>query len=101
MAERKQDLLGNVIGRITELPGAKGLIDSMHTLRERTDDMQKRIRGLEGLEKKVKDLEKRVKALESGGARPGSTARKTTATKATTASRRRTPRTTPGSGSTG
>jgi hypothetical protein len=100
MAERKQDLLGNVIGRITELPGAKGLIDSMHTLRERTDDMQKRIRGLEGLEKKVKDLEKRVKALESGGARPSST-RKTTATKATTSRRRTTPRSTPGSGSTG
>jgi hypothetical protein len=101
MAERKQDLLGNVIGRITELPGAKGLIDSMHTLRERSDDMQKRIRGLEGLEKKVKDLEKRVKALESGGPRPSSTARKTTATKATTAPRRTTPRKTPGSGSTG
>jgi TolA-binding protein len=99
MAERKQDLLGNVIGRITELPGAKGLIDSVHTLRERMDDMQKRIRGLEGLEKKVKDLEKRVKALESGGTRPSSTARKTTATKATTA-RRTTPRKTPGSGST-
>jgi TolA-binding protein len=99
MAERKQDLLGNVIGRITELPGAKGLIDSVHTLRERMDDMQKRIRGLEGLEKKVKDLEKRVKALESGGTRPSSTARKTTATKAKTA-RRTTPRKTPGSGST-
>lgn len=87
MAERKQDLFETVIGRITELPGAKGLIDSMHTLRERMDDLQKRVRGLEGLEKKVKDLEKRVKALEGGGSRPASTARKATTTKATSARR--------------
>jgi len=98
MAERKQDLLGNFIGRITELPGAKGLIDSMHTLRERTDDLQKRVRGLEGLEKKVKDLEKRVKALEGGSSRPASTARKATTTKSTPA-RPTTQRKSPASGS--
>jgi hypothetical protein len=50
MAQRKQDLLGNVIGRITELPGAKGLIDSMQGLGERLDEMQKRVRGLEQME---------------------------------------------------
>ena len=49
MAEAKQDFFGNVIGRITELPGAKGHIESMSTLRERMDDLQKRVRGLEGL----------------------------------------------------
>ena len=75
MAERKQDLLGNVIGKITELPGAKGLIDSMHTMRERMDELQRRVRGLEQLEKRVKDLEKRVKALEAGGATTRSTSR--------------------------
>ena len=81
MAQRKQDLFGNVIGRITELPGAKGLIDSFNALPERVDEMQKRIRGLEQLEKRLKDLEKRVKALEGTGAKPRSTAKKTTSTK--------------------
>jgi len=96
MAEAKQDFFGNVIGRITELPGAKGLIESMSTLRERMDDLQKRVRGLEGLEKKVKDLEKRVKALEGGSSRPA--ARKATATKSTAARRTTKPKS-PASGS--
>jgi TolA-binding protein len=98
MAQRKQDLLGNVIGKITELPGAKGLIDSMQSLGERLDDMQKRVRGLEQMEKRLSDLEQRVETLEGGGtakrARP--TAKKTTSTRSSatptgTATRRRTP----------
>ena len=68
MAQRKQDFLGNVIGRITELPGAKGLIDSVQSLGERLDDMQKRVRGLEKMEKRLADLERRVKTLEGGRA---------------------------------
>ena len=34
MAQRKQDLFGNVLGRITELPGAKGLIASVFVVDE-------------------------------------------------------------------
>jgi hypothetical protein len=95
MAQRKQDFFGNVIGKITELPGAKGLIDSIQGLGDRLDEIQKRVRGLERMEKRVADLEKRVKALEGGskttGARPA--AKKATSTKASGASttRRRTP----------
>jgi TolA-binding protein len=92
MAQRKQDFLGNVIGRITELPGAKGLIDSVQSLGERLDDMQKRVRGLEKMEKRLADLERRVKTLEGGRAasttaRTRSTApRKAPSTKASGAS---------------
>ena len=60
MAERKQDFLGNFIGRISELPGAKGVLETIQGFGERLDDMQKRVRGLEKMEKRVADLEKRV-----------------------------------------
>ena len=88
MAQRKQDLFGNVIGRITELPGAKGVIESVQGLGDRLDDMQKRVRGLEQMEKRLADLEKRVKALEGGGpaTRARSTAKKTTSTKTSASS---------------
>ena len=43
MAQRKQDLFGNVIGKITELPGAKGLIDSIQGLGERLDRKSTRL----------------------------------------------------------
>ena len=80
MAQRKQDLFGNVLGRITELPGAKGMIESVQGFGDRLDDMQKRVRGLEQMEKRLADLEKRVKALEGGRpeTRARSTAKKTT-----------------------
>lgn len=97
--QRGQDILSKladrgeqVIGRITDLPGAKNLVDSVHTMRERVDELQKRVRGLDQLEKRLKDLEKRVKALEGTGARSRSTAKKTTSTKASgpaTGTRRR------------
>lgn len=99
MAQPKQDIWSKLadrseqmIGKITDLPGAKGLMESINSLRDKTDELQKRVRGLEGLEKRLKDLEKRVKTLEGAGTRRRPAARKTTATKASggTAVRKRT-----------
>jgi hypothetical protein len=47
MASRKQGgLLGisgeELLGRITDLPGAKNVLDGLNTLRERVDELQKR-----------------------------------------------------------
>ena len=76
MAERKQSgLMGiseDLIGRITELPGANKLMDGLNTLRERVDDLQKRMRGLDELEKRVNALERRVDKL-AGGSSSGAT----------------------------
>jgi uncharacterized protein YoxC len=85
MAQRKQqDLLSRladrgeqVVGRITDLPGAKQLVDRMAGLTKGLDDVQKRLRSLDPLERRVTQLEKRLDKLESGG--------KTTTRRTTTA----------------
>jgi TolA-binding protein len=100
--ERKQDLLSKLadrgeqmIGRITDLPGAKSLLDSMQTLRERMDDMQKRVRGLESLETRMSDLERRIETLEGGASSRRAPATRTTSTKASGGTAAATPRKAP------
>lgn len=75
MAQQK-DLLSrladrgeNVIGKITDLPGAHALTDALGGFRERLDDLTKRVTGMEGLERRVADLERRLNEL-TGEARP-------------------------------
>lgn len=94
MAERKQDLLGmladrgeDVVGRISELPKAQRLLETANTLRDRADELQRKLRGLDALEQRVAVLEKKVAQL-SGGSASGTTKRTTakrTAKRATTA----------------
>src|SRR5437899_3058247 len=71
MASRKQGgLLGisgeELMGRIADLPGAKGMLDGVSTLRERVDDLQKRMRGMDELSRRVEALERRVDELSGG-----------------------------------
>jgi TolA-binding protein len=53
-----------VVGRITDLPGAKAIMDSTTSLGKRLDEVQKRLRSIEPLEKRLTALEKRVGQLE-------------------------------------
>ena len=53
---RRGDLLGRLadlseeaIQRLTEVPGADRAVGAVNALRERTDELQRRVRGLEGL----------------------------------------------------
>jgi hypothetical protein len=104
MAERKQDLLGmladrgeDVVGRITELPRAQRLLESANTLRDRVDELQRKLRGLDALERRVATLEKKVDQL-SKGSTSGSTKRaapKRATTKRTTPSSKSTAKKTP------
>jgi hypothetical protein len=83
-----------VVGRITDLPGAKGLVDRTTALAKRVDEIQKRLRSLDPLEKRVTSTEKRLDKLEGKGttAKKKPTARKTPATaKRTTTAKRKTP----------
>ena len=98
MAQQKnKDLLSRladrgeqVVGRITDLPGAKNLVDRTTQLAKSVDDMQKRLRSLGPLEKRVASMEKRLDKLEGK-----STTRKRPATRRTTSPRSTTPRRTP------
>ena len=74
--------------RLSEIPGGNRLVEATHALRERLDEVQRRVRALDPLEKRVAELERRLQSLERKGR---STAhRATAATKARATTRRST-----------
>lgn len=93
MAAKRNDLLGRLadlseeaIQRLAEVPGADRALGAINVLRDRTDELQRRVRGLEGLEQRIAALERKVDKLSkssSGSSRP--TAKKTTTTKSSSA----------------
>lgn len=70
----------SVIGRITELPGMQQITEAGTGFRERMDDLSRRVRGIEELEKRVAVLEERLDAL-AGNAAPKRAAAKKPAAK--------------------
>jgi hypothetical protein len=72
---RRQDLLGRLadlseeaIQRLSDAPGADRLIGTLNSFRERLDELQRRVRGPEELERRLAALEKKVDRLSKGGA---------------------------------
>ncbi|MHB8469701.1 MAG: hypothetical protein ACYDCH_08105 [Gaiellaceae bacterium] len=67
---RRNDLLGRLadlsedaIQRLSEAPGADRLLGAMNAMRDRLDELQRRVRGLEQLEARLSALEKKVEKL--------------------------------------
>jgi hypothetical protein len=96
MAAKRNDLLGRLadlseeaIQRLTDVPGADRAVGAVNALRERTDELQRRVRGLEGLEQRLAALEKKVDKLSKGSTSSSpasrSTPKKTTTTKSSSA----------------
>jgi hypothetical protein len=110
MAQRKQqDLLSRLadrgeqmVGRITDLPGAKQLVDRIAGLTKGLDEVQRKLRSLDPLERRVTQLERRLEKLEGAGsaktttrrttARASSAKRSTSSSAARTSAARKTPR---------
>ena len=74
---RKNDLLGRLadlgdgaMQRLSEAPGGDKLLTALNGLRERTDELQKRVRGLETLEKRLEALERKVDKLAKASSTP-------------------------------
>ena len=94
MAQQKnKDLLSRladrgeqVVGRITDLPGAKSLVDRTTQLAKRLDEVQKQLRSLGPLQKRVTSIERRLDKLEGKSTRKPA-ARRTTAKRSTTRKR--------------
>jgi hypothetical protein len=70
MAERKQDLLGQLadlseaaIQKLSEAPGADRVLHALKGLGDRVDDLQRRTKGYEELERRLTALEKKVSGL--------------------------------------
>jgi TolA-binding protein len=97
MAQRKPDLLSRladrgeqVVGRITDLPGAKQLVDRVAALAKGLDDVQKRLRSLDKIERRLTQIEKRLDKLEGKGVARRTTSRssaKSSSAKSPTAKR--------------
>lgn len=75
MAERNKDLLGRLadlsedaIQRLSEAPGADRVLQGLKSLGDRVDELQRRTKGYEDLERRLSALEKKV----SGLAKPAS-----------------------------
>ena len=77
MAEQKQDLLGRLadlsegaVQRLSEAPGADRALQALKTLGDKVDELQRRTRGFEELERRLTTLEKRVDSLAKPKPKP-------------------------------
>ena len=59
LANRGED----VLNKLAELPGGAKALKAFNELRERVDDLGKKVRGIEALEERVAQLEKQVATL--------------------------------------
>ena len=60
---QQKDVLGRLADAVSDLPGGPKVIDAMQGMRERLDDLQRRVRSLDPLERRVAELERRLDAL--------------------------------------
>src|SRR5436190_13566529 len=64
---RLADVGEEAIQRVGEMPGMSRLAEPLMALRERVDDLQRRMRGVDALERRLTDLERRVELIEGPG----------------------------------
>jgi hypothetical protein len=96
MAGKRNDLLGRLadlsedaIQRLGDVPGADRAAGALSALRDRTDELQRRVRGLEGLEQRIATLERKVDKLSKAStSSPRPAAKKTTTTKSSSAKKK-------------
>jgi hypothetical protein len=81
MAERRQDLLGRLadlseeaVQRLAEAPGADRAFQALKGLGDKVDELQRRTRGFEELERRLTTLERRVDSMSKAPRRPASAA---------------------------
>ena len=53
-----------VLGKASHSPAAAKVLQGAMQLKDRVDDLTKRVRGLEAMEKRIDELEQRVAKLE-------------------------------------
>ena len=62
--DRLASLGEEVLGKASQNPTAARVLHSAMQLKDRVDDLSKRVRGLEAMEKRLAKLEKRLGKLE-------------------------------------
>jgi hypothetical protein len=68
-----QDVIGRLANRgeealnlLSELPGGSTALRAFNDLRQRVDELSRKVRGIEALEKRVAKLERELTALKRG-----------------------------------
>jgi hypothetical protein len=84
---RVTDLGSEALHKLADVPGGSRLVEMANESKSRLDDVQKRLRGLDALEKRVEKLERQLAAQTKKPASAKPATRKTTA-KSSTAGRR-------------
>jgi len=87
---RLSDAGEEALQRLGDLPGGKIVLDAATNFRDRLDEITKKLRTIDPLERRVSALEKRLDSLEKP-AKPATRAKKSTARKTSTASKSKTP----------
>ena len=72
LANRGED----VINKLAELPGGAKALKAFNELRDRVDDLGKKVRGIEALEERIASLERQVASLKPPARAPRATAAK-------------------------
>src|SRR5437870_6706199 len=70
LVARLADLSEGAIQRLSEAPGADRALQALKGLGDRVDELQRRTRGFEELEKRLTTLEKRVDSLAKAKPKP-------------------------------
>lgn len=77
--EKRNDLLGKLadlseeaVHRLQEAPGGDRVLGAMNAMRDRLDELQRRVRGIDELEKRLTSLERKVDRLakDAGSSAP-------------------------------
>ena len=83
MAGQPRDLLSmladrgeEAIQKLSDTPGADRLLGAAQSMRERLDELQKKVRGIDALERRVTTLERRLDELAAPSAAKKAPARK-------------------------
>jgi hypothetical protein len=92
LLNRLADAGDQAIQRLSEAPGGKKVMEAVTGVRDRVDELQKRVRALGELEKRVKALETKVSTLAKPRPARRTTARKPAAKKAAPKTPRQTKR---------
>ncbi len=60
----------DLLGKASKNPAATKFLQGANQLRDRVDDLSKRVRGLDALEERVEKLEERIAKLEKPARKP-------------------------------
>jgi len=70
---RRTDLLGRLVDagedaiqRLSDVPGGERVVTAVNAMRDRVDELQRRVRGLEDLDRRLSALERKVDKLSRG-----------------------------------